>query len=150
MPSENLISVVMPLFYSGSCLQKVLEALYDIDYPKPRIETIFPYYPSKDSTLETIREFRSHHDGEYFGITILECQERGLNYARNLGIRNSRGNYIFFLDDDVALCNETLHACIYQFFWKKGWMDAGCGKGRKIMYYSKVSMEVIGLEPFAP
>jgi GT2 family glycosyltransferase len=107
MSSENLISVVMPLFYSGSCLQKTLEAFCSINYPKSRIEIIFSYYPSKDSTLEIVEEFKSWHDGEYFGITILERQEQGVSYGRNLGIRNSGGNYIFLLDDDIALCSET-------------------------------------------
>ena len=107
MPKENLISVVMPLFYSGGCLQKTLKALYNVDYPKCRIEIIFSYYPSEDSTLEIIEGFKRRHYREYFGVKILERQEQGVSYGRNLGIMSSRGNYIFLIDDDIALCSEV-------------------------------------------
>lgn len=107
MPSEILVSVVVPLFYSGSCLQETLEAFYNIDYPKSRIEVIFTYYPSKDSTLEIVRSFITQYNREYCNIAVLDRQERGVSYGRNLGIRNSGGNYIFLLDDDTALCSMT-------------------------------------------
>jgi len=107
MPQKALVSVVMPLFYSGSVLKQTLEALYRVDYPKRDMDIIFSYYPSKDSTLEVIEEFKLQHEGEYFDIKVLECDERGVSYGRNLGIKSSTGEYIFLLDDDVAIHKDT-------------------------------------------
>lgn len=107
MSQEKLISVVMPVFYSGSCLHETLEAFCNINYPKCRIEVIFSYYSSKDSTLDVIKEFKHRYERDYFDIKILESQQQGVSCGRNLGIRNSYGNYIFLTDDDIALHDET-------------------------------------------
>lgn len=68
---------------------------------------IFAYYPSNDSTLEIINTFRNRHGSEYFSISILECQKRGLSYGRNFGIRNCRADYVYFMDDDTPPSKEA-------------------------------------------
>lgn len=112
MSSEKLISVVMPLFYSASCLDKTLEALFAVNYPKEHIELVFSYFPSDDSTLEIVQTFQQLHEKEYFNIKILERHDRGVSFGRNLGIKNCSGNYIFLLDDDIALLSETFNSAL--------------------------------------
>jgi len=102
-----LISVIMPLYNSESTLRKTLEALYNVDYPKTRIEIIFSYYPSEDETLKIIKEFKNQHEKEYFSIKILECKRRGVSHGRNIAIRNSNAEYVFILDDDVVIHKDT-------------------------------------------
>lgn len=107
MQFETPISVVVPLFNSGSCLQETLDAFCSIDYLKSKIEILLAYFPSNDSTLEIITTFRNRHGSEYSRINILECQKRGLSFGRNLGIRNSRSGYIYFMDDDTPPSKEA-------------------------------------------
>jgi glycosyltransferase involved in cell wall biosynthesis len=103
----SLVSVIIPVFYSASCLNQTLQALLEVDYPERKIEIIFSYYPSGDSTHDIIIEFATQHKTEFYDIRVLECLERGLSYARNLAIKNSLGEYIFLLDDDVLIHRET-------------------------------------------
>lgn len=107
MEDKPLISVVMPLYQSGSVLKETLQALYNVDYPKKKIEIIFSYYPSDDNTLNILEEFKRKHSNEYFDIKVLICKERGVSYARNIAIKESNGEYIFILDDDVAIHKDT-------------------------------------------
>lgn len=97
----------MPLYWSGIVLRKTLQALYNVDYPKNKIEIIFSYYPSADNTLNIIREFKQNYSKEYFNIKILISKKRGVSYQRNIAIKESKGEYIFILDDDVAIHKDT-------------------------------------------
>jgi glycosyltransferase involved in cell wall biosynthesis len=86
--------------------------LYNADYPKKKIEIVFSYYPSEDHTQKIVEEFKLQHKEEYFDIKVLECRERGLSYGRNLAIQNSSAEYIFLLDDDVAIHRHTFKHAI--------------------------------------
>lgn len=107
MEDKPLISVIIPVYWSGSVLRKTLKALYNVDYPKEKIEIIFSYYPSGDNTLDIIEEFKSKYFNEYYDIKILICDRRGVSYARNIAIKESNGKYVFILDDDVAIHKDT-------------------------------------------
>lgn len=104
---ETLISVVIPLYCSGSTLRRVLKALYDVNYLKKNIEIIFSYYLSDDDTLSIVNEFKACHEEEYYNVEVLNCEKRGVSYERNRGIEHAKGKYIFLLDSDVCLHRET-------------------------------------------
>ena len=96
-----LVSVVVPLYASSGSLRQVLQGLISLNYPKRRLEIIFPYFPSPDETESIINEFIKKHQHEYASIRLITCHKRGASFGRNVGILNSRGKYILFLDDDV-------------------------------------------------
>ena len=104
-----LISVVIPVYRTGEVLRKTLDALLNVDYPKEKIEIIFSYYPDPDDSLtpNIIKEFRRRNRNKYFGIKVLKREKQGTSYGRNLGIKNSNGDYIFVLDDDIIIHRDT-------------------------------------------
>lgn len=110
--SLPLISIVIPLYYSSSVLEQVLDALYNLDYPKKKIELIFSYYPSKDNTLKIVKRFKQNHLKEYYNILIIICEKRGVSYGRNVGIMKSNGEYVLLLDDDIKLHKDTLRDAV--------------------------------------
>ena len=61
----------------------------------PNIECIIVSDNSSDGT----DEYCSSLDDVIF-ISIPSKESRGGNYARNLGIKKSKGEYVAFLDDD--------------------------------------------------
>lgn len=72
---------------------------------------------SKDETHNKVIEFKNKTDMEirYF----LEINQ-GLSYARNRGVVESRGEYLFFIDDD-EMAHEGLVEAVYRTF-----KDHGC------------------------
>lgn len=106
---EPLISIVIPVFRSGEVLRKTLQALLDVDYPKEKLEIIFSYYldPNDHLTLSIINGFKHKYANKYFDIKVLKRKEQGASYGRNLGIKNSNGDFVFVLDDDILVHRDT-------------------------------------------
>ncbi len=101
---ENpLLSIVIPLYNSGKTIEKVLDSILQQKYPINRIELILIYYPSQDDTFEKINGFRKKYGDKFFDFIIITRRDKRANYARNLGIRISRGKYVMLLNDDIIL-----------------------------------------------
>jgi len=96
-----LVSVVIPLYMSSGSLRHTLQGLISLNYPKKCLEVIFSYFPSSDETKSIVDEFIKKHQDEYASIQLIVCPKRGSSFGRNVGILNSKGKYILFLDDDV-------------------------------------------------
>ncbi len=89
------ISVVIPVFntqeYIADCLNSVLNQI-NID----RIEIILVNDGSTDNSLEICKEYHN----KYSNITLITIENQGAAYARNVGLKKARADYIMFLDSD--------------------------------------------------
>jgi len=86
------ISVVIPAYNAGPCLDECLNALARQDTPPGEVIVV-----DDGSTDESIARAAKH------GVTILKTSgRRGPAEARNLGARAARGKILFFLDADVC------------------------------------------------
>ena len=83
------LSVVIPTFNRAKLLQRALESVFS--------QTVLPYEVivvddgSTDNTKEIVKNFPA---------TYLYQKNKGVSSARNLGIKNSSGDVIAFLDSD--------------------------------------------------
>lgn len=102
------ISIVIPLYESERTIGKVLESILSLNYDKKKIELILVYYPSNDKTIDTVKDFVEKHRAFFYDIRIITRHDKRANVARNLGIKESRGRYVFLLNDDIILLPNTL------------------------------------------
>ena len=98
-----MISIIIPVYncedYLYVCLKSVLKQTY------PEFEVICVNDCSTDSSLEILDYFAKIDDR----IKIFNNTEnRGASYARNIGIKHAKGDYIFFLDSDDWISFNTL------------------------------------------
>ena len=91
MNSKPLVSVIIPCFNSELFIQDCVESVLKQTYEN--IEIILIDDGSTDESLSKIEQFSTK-------IMILKKENQGAASARNLGIRNSNGSYIAFLDSD--------------------------------------------------
>ena len=97
------ISIVIPFYkvekYIAQCLESVLrQSLSDI-------EIVCIDDNSPDESLSIVKDY-AQKDSR---IRILRHEEnKGLGAARNTGIKNARGEYLFFLDSDDWLLEDGL------------------------------------------
>jgi len=99
----DLVSVIVPSYNRAGLIRETLDSVLAQTY-RP-LELIVVDDGSMDSTREVIEEWslRSEKDQE-FACRLLVQKNSGAPTARNLGARESRGEFILFLDSD-----DTLH-----------------------------------------
>lgn len=103
MKKEPLVSVIMPAYNSAKFIEESITSVKDQTYS--HWELLIIDDASQDSTLKIIRD---HAVGdERIRIHPLPTNQ-GAGFARNIGIKASRGDYISFLDADDLWYPEKL------------------------------------------
>jgi glycosyltransferase involved in cell wall biosynthesis len=101
--NEPLVSVVIPTFNKSSSIEMTVKSVLRQSYPN--IEIILVDNGSTDSTREVISKIVEMADNI---SAILMTENLGPSNARNVGIKNSRGRYIFLLDGDDLFHPEKI------------------------------------------
>ncbi|MGL5578862.1 MAG: glycosyltransferase [Fusobacteriaceae bacterium] len=100
---EKLLSVVVPMYNVEEYILRCLESLQKQDIPEEQYEIILIDDGSRDRTVEYAKEFSQNHKN----IRIISQKNGGASVARNRGIDEARGKYIWFVDaDDYVLENR--------------------------------------------
>jgi len=97
-----LVSIIIPVYnaqdYVGICIQSVLDQTYQ------NFEIICVSDGSTDKSIEIIR--RLAYDEPR--IQLIQIENHGQGYARNLALKRAQGKYILFLDADDFIEPITL------------------------------------------
>lgn len=108
------ISIIIPVYnvelYIEACLKSVINQTYH------NLEVIVVDDCGTDNSMKIVTQIINQNTGDLKIKTIHHLQNRGLSAARNTGILNATGDYIFFLDSDDTLPNnaiEKLASTIY-------------------------------------
>ena len=91
---EPLISIVLPVYNVENYLERCLKTVIAQTYKN--IEIILVNDGSTDGSLKICEKYRFADSR----IKIVNKENGGLSDARNVGIRNSNGEYITFIDSD--------------------------------------------------
>ena len=108
-----MISVILCTYNRDKYIFNVLQSIAKNNYAHDDYEIVLVNNNSTDRTEEECRRFQT----EYPDIRFNYCVEtqQGLSYARNTGIRQSKGDVLVYVDDD-ALVNEDYLATYARFF----------------------------------
>jgi glycosyltransferase involved in cell wall biosynthesis len=96
--SKPLVSVIIPVYNAGYCIERCLENLFLSDYNN--FEVLVVDDCSTDDTIELAGKFNCR--------IIRQTSNQGAAAARNRGSRESRGEILFFLDADVFIKRDTI------------------------------------------
>lgn len=106
------ISVIVPIYnvenYILDCLQSVAVQTKTKD-----VECILVDDCGTDKSVKVAEQFISAYEGDISFALLHHPENRGLSAARNTGIKNARGKYLFFLDSDDTIkpyCLDELFA----------------------------------------
>ena len=87
------MSIIVPVLNMARAVRDTLESLIKLDYPD-ELEIIFIDGRSTDKTKEIISEYP---------VQLIEQEGKGLNAARNTGIKYSKGEIIAYTDGDCVV-----------------------------------------------
>lgn len=95
-----LVSIIVPLYnvemYVGKCIKSLINQSYE------NIQIILVDDGSHDRTLQILRHFELIDKR----IKVLNQANNGVSSARNLGLENSSGEYVVFVDGDDFLAPD--------------------------------------------
>lgn len=97
MIEKYKISVIIPIYNSSRYINKCLKSLNNQNF-KHSFEIIIIDDASSDNSIEIIKKKKLKN------VTILRLKKNsGPSSARNIGIKNAKGEYIYFLDSDDTI-----------------------------------------------
>ena len=100
------VSIIIPVYnvekYIEDCLLSVINQSYN------NIECIFVDDCTKDNSIDIINKRLAEYKGPIKFRIISHKINMGLSAARNTGIRNSKGDYLFFLDSDDEITSDAI------------------------------------------
>ena len=110
--NNPLVSVIIPVYnvekYLRQCLDSVLAQTYT------KYEVLLIDDGSTDSSADICREY-CKKDSRF---KLYQKQNGGASSARNLGLENASGDYLFFLDSDdwidVDSINKMVHIALHE------------------------------------
>ncbi|NNF00564.1 MAG: glycosyltransferase family 2 protein [Pyrinomonadaceae bacterium] len=120
-----LVSVVIPFRNREEFLNDAIESIKAQTYKN--WELILVDDGSTDGSLKIAQEFADQHPEKIFLLYHPGNVHKGAGATRNLGFRDSNGEYVTFLDSDDVLLPEALEMEIAAFRKYPG-AEAVCGK----------------------
>lgn len=97
-----LVSIIIPAYNTGEYIHRAIES--SLRQTHENIEVIVVDDGSKDNTLEVAQSY-AEKDSR---VRVFHKENGGVSSARNLGIREARGEYIVFLDSDDWLEDNAI------------------------------------------
>jgi glycosyltransferase involved in cell wall biosynthesis len=98
-----IVSVIIPVFNSEKYIARCIRSAMNQSLSKDLYEIIVINDGSTDNTAEVLKYVGSH-------ITLIDLKKNmGIAYARNEGIKASRGRYIINLDADDYIDRDLLY-----------------------------------------
>lgn len=101
-------SVIIPVYNTASYLKECIESVFN--QTQKELEVIAINDGSTDKSWDILLEMKK----KYPELVIISQENHGLGYTRNVGIDRAQGEYIYFLDSDDYILENTLEIC-YEF-----------------------------------
>lgn len=101
MSITPLISVIVPVYNTENFVLETLTSIHNQDYEN--LEIIVLNDGSTDNSLEKIISYSQSCDRE---IRVINKENEGLSRTRNLGVVESNGDYLAFIDSDDVISKD--------------------------------------------
>ena len=109
-PQQPSLSVIIPAYNEERTIDKCIDSVLENNYPKEKMEVIVVDDGSTDKTKELAKRKK---------VKLLTQDHRGKSDALNLGIKNSRNEFIICLDADSFMEKDCIKELVKPFSNKK-------------------------------
>lgn len=100
------ISIIIPIYNVSEWVEDCLSSVAQQTYSS--IECIIINDCSPDDSMEKVYHFIKNNSGKVEFKIVNHTENKGLSAARNTGIKNASGDYLFFLDSDDEIFPDTI------------------------------------------
>ena len=95
------ISIIIPVYNCEEYIKKCIDSIIEQTYKD--FEVIIINDGSTDNTNYILNEYKN-----YSNIIIINQNNHGVSYSRNVGLEKAKGNYICFIDGDDYIDKDYL------------------------------------------
>lgn len=111
--SQFEVSVIIPIYNVASCIECCLQSVMK-QQSVPAVECLLIDDCGEDDSMAIAERLIDAYDGSITFRTVHHQQNRGLSAARNTGIRETQGTYLYFLDADDWVEPDALKLMLEQ------------------------------------
>ena len=101
------LSVVIPLYNQAHLIERCVKSVESQGFSEEELEVIIINDGSTDNAIEVVVGLQR----QYSNIRLINQENRGLSGARNRGLDEAKGKYIYFIDSD----DELRHGYLFHF-----------------------------------
>lgn len=91
-----ILSIVIPVYKVEKYIAKCIDSIYTASCKKDEFEVIIVNDGTPDQSMTIVNKYVS----KYSNIHILDQQNQGLSCARNNGLVEAKGDWVWFVDSD--------------------------------------------------
>jgi len=102
--SGKFISIIIPAYNSIRTMKKCVESILALNYPAAEYEAIIVDDGSTDGTPAVLEKYKDN-----LNLKIIRLPNGGPSKARNIAIKQARGEFVAFTDSDCILDREWLN-----------------------------------------
>ncbi|HED06226.1 MAG TPA: glycosyltransferase [Ignavibacteria bacterium] len=140
--SDKLVSIIIPTYNDSENLTGAINSCLNQTYKN--IEILICDDGSNDKTPEIVAKYKEKHTNKikYYKLEHLESPA----IARNIGIKNAKGEFISFLDSDDLMMENKIEKQV-RFLENNPFIDIVCSNATKFndakdeLFYKKQSHE---------
>lgn len=111
MSDLPFVSIIIPTYNRGSLLPKTLDSFCAQNYPHDKFEIIVANNNSSDNTGEIIADYCT----KYENIKTIFESRQGVHYARNSAAKVTKGDILYYTDDDMIADKDLLKEIVKVF-----------------------------------
>lgn len=105
--NQPLVSILVPVYQAEEYIERCARSLFEQTYDN--LEYLFCDDCSSDNSIQILESVIKDYPDCANRIKILHHEEnRGVSAARNTGIKNATGDYLFFMDSDDELPERSI------------------------------------------
>lgn len=97
-------SIILPIYNVENFLSDCLDSLYEQEIPEEEYEVICVVDGSPDDSMAIVERYIKKHSN----IRLFVQENRGVCAARNTGLKNASGRYVWFVDPDDMIVSNCL------------------------------------------
>lgn len=96
------LSIIIPAYNVEAFLPQCLDSIFSQDYAEYEVLCI------DDGSTDGTPELLQRYAAERQNLKVLKQSNQGMSTARNLGLKEAKGEYVMFVDSDDWLCEGSL------------------------------------------
>ena len=114
------LTIIIPVYNVEKYIERCLESCLKQDLPQDEYEILVVNDGSQDGSIDIVRRYAE----QYHNIRIVEQKNAGPSVARNRGIEEAKGKYLWLIDSDDNIRENVVGMLLREAYQYK--LDAIC------------------------